>query len=99
MSPPGCRPEHLLGLRGAWAGAAEEWSRIGDPYERALELAEPGLEQPTLEGPRRAHRAPGRRARDARPRPDQRRDRRATGRVDPHDRPPRLGNPVEARRP
>src|SRR4051794_38553064 len=48
--PPGCRPEHPLGLRGAWAGAAEEWSRIGDPYERALELAESGLEQPTLEG-------------------------------------------------
>ncbi len=45
----GCRPEHLLGLRGDWAGAAAEWARIGDPYERALELAESGLAEPTLE--------------------------------------------------
>jgi DNA-binding CsgD family transcriptional regulator len=46
---PGCRPEHLLGLRGDWAGAAREWQRIGDPYERALELAGSGLAEPTLE--------------------------------------------------
>ena len=46
---PGCRPEHLLGLRGDWAGAAQAWHRIGDPYERALELAESGLAEPTLE--------------------------------------------------
>jgi DNA-binding CsgD family transcriptional regulator/tetratricopeptide (TPR) repeat protein len=45
----GGRPEHLLGLRGDWAGAAAEWARIGDPYERALELAESGLVEPTLE--------------------------------------------------
>ena len=45
----GCPPEHLLGLRGDWAGAAEEWRRIGDPYERALELADSGLPEPTLE--------------------------------------------------
>jgi hypothetical protein len=38
-----------LGLRGDWAGAAEEWRRIGDPYERALELADSGLPEPTLE--------------------------------------------------
>jgi DNA-binding CsgD family transcriptional regulator/tetratricopeptide (TPR) repeat protein len=47
--PAGCRPEHLLGLRGDWEGAAQEWQRIGDPYERALELAESGLPEPTLE--------------------------------------------------
>ncbi|MCE0767895.1 AAA family ATPase [Pseudonocardia kujensis] len=46
---PGCRPEHLLGLRGDWRGAAEAWGRLGDPYERALELAESGEPGPTLE--------------------------------------------------
>jgi len=45
----GCPPEYLLGLRGDWSGAAEEWRRIGDPYERALELADSGLPEPTLE--------------------------------------------------
>jgi ATP/maltotriose-dependent transcriptional regulator MalT len=44
-----CRPEHLLGLRGDWAGAAEAWRQIGDPYERALELADSGLAEPTIE--------------------------------------------------
>ncbi|GAA4677272.1 AAA family ATPase [Pseudonocardia yuanmonensis] len=46
---PGCRPEHLLGLRGDWRAAAEAWRRIGDPYERALELAGSGEPGPTLE--------------------------------------------------
>ena len=36
----GCPPEYATGLRGDWAGAAGEWARIGDPYQRALELAE-----------------------------------------------------------
>jgi DNA-binding CsgD family transcriptional regulator/tetratricopeptide (TPR) repeat protein len=45
----GCRPEHALGLRGDWAGAAEAWRRLGDPYEQALELADSGQAKPTLE--------------------------------------------------
>ena len=45
----GCPPEYATGLRGDWAGAAGEWARIGDPYQRALELAESGSTEPTLE--------------------------------------------------
>ena len=37
------------GLRGDWRGAAELWGDIGDPYERALELADSGAPGPTLE--------------------------------------------------
>lgn len=45
LDDAGGRPEHLLGRR----GAAEEWARIDDPYERALELAESGEPGPMLE--------------------------------------------------
>jgi DNA-binding CsgD family transcriptional regulator len=37
------------GLTGDWTGAAALWGRIGDPYERALELAASGEVAPTLE--------------------------------------------------
>jgi DNA-binding CsgD family transcriptional regulator len=37
------------GLSGDWRAAAEAWERLGDPYERALELAESGEVAPTLE--------------------------------------------------
>jgi DNA-binding CsgD family transcriptional regulator/tetratricopeptide (TPR) repeat protein len=36
---PGCPPEWAAGIAGAWQQAADEWAKIGDPYERALELA------------------------------------------------------------
>jgi DNA-binding CsgD family transcriptional regulator len=38
----GCPEEWASGLRGDWRTAAERWKQIGDPYERALELAESG---------------------------------------------------------
>ena len=37
------------GLAGDWSAAADAWGRDGDPYERALELAESGEVDPTLE--------------------------------------------------
>ena len=37
------------GLRGDWRAAADGWARLGDPYERALELAESGEAGPTVE--------------------------------------------------
>jgi DNA-binding CsgD family transcriptional regulator len=37
------------GLRGDWRAAADGWARLGDPYERALELAESGQVGPTVE--------------------------------------------------
>jgi DNA-binding CsgD family transcriptional regulator len=46
---PGCPEEYAAGLRGDWRAAASAWERIGDPYERALELAESGEVGPTLE--------------------------------------------------
>lgn len=46
---PGARPEHRLGLEGDWRGAAAAWERVGDPYERALELAGSGQPGPTLD--------------------------------------------------
>jgi DNA-binding CsgD family transcriptional regulator len=46
---PGCPEEFAAGLRGDWRAAAAAWERIGDPYERALELAESGVVEPTLE--------------------------------------------------
>ena len=46
---PGCPEEYAAGLRGDWRTAAEAWEQIGDPYERALELAESGEAEPTLE--------------------------------------------------
>ncbi|MGH3889466.1 MAG: LuxR C-terminal-related transcriptional regulator, partial [Pseudonocardiaceae bacterium] len=45
----GCPEAYAAGLRGDWRAAANEWERIGDPYERALELAESGEPEPTLE--------------------------------------------------
>jgi DNA-binding CsgD family transcriptional regulator/tetratricopeptide (TPR) repeat protein len=35
----GCAPEWAAGIGGDWKQAADEWQKIGDPYERALELA------------------------------------------------------------
>jgi DNA-binding CsgD family transcriptional regulator/tetratricopeptide (TPR) repeat protein len=46
---PGCPEEYAAGLRGDWRVAAAAWERIGDPYERALELTESGEVGPTLE--------------------------------------------------
>jgi DNA-binding CsgD family transcriptional regulator/tetratricopeptide (TPR) repeat protein len=46
---PGCPEEYAAGLRGDWRAAAAAWERIGDPYERALELAESGEVDPMLE--------------------------------------------------
>jgi len=45
----GCPEEWAAGLRGDWRAAVAEWERIGDPYERALELAESGEVTFTLE--------------------------------------------------
>ncbi|MGH3934289.1 MAG: ATP-binding protein [Pseudonocardiaceae bacterium] len=45
----GCPQAYAAGLRGDWRAAAGEWGHIGDPYERALELAESGDPEPTLE--------------------------------------------------
>jgi DNA-binding CsgD family transcriptional regulator len=46
---PGCPPEFAAGIAGDWRAAAAEWERVGDPYERALELLESGEAEPTLE--------------------------------------------------
>ncbi len=46
---PDCPDEFAAGLRGDWRAAAAAWERIGDPYERALELAESGEVAPMLE--------------------------------------------------
>ncbi|MDT0350207.1 ATP-binding protein [Pseudonocardia charpentierae] len=46
---PGCPPEFAAGIGGDWRAAAAEWERVGDPYERALELLESGEAEPTLE--------------------------------------------------
>jgi DNA-binding CsgD family transcriptional regulator len=45
----GCPEEWAAGLRGDWRAAADAWGRIGDPYERALELADSGEPAPMLE--------------------------------------------------
>ncbi|HEY7487247.1 MAG TPA: AAA family ATPase [Streptosporangiaceae bacterium] len=45
----GCPKPYAAGLRGDWRAAADAWRSIGDPYERALELAESGEVAPTLE--------------------------------------------------
>jgi DNA-binding CsgD family transcriptional regulator len=47
--PPGCPEEFAFGLTGDWREAAAAWAHIGDPYERALELAESGEVEPTSE--------------------------------------------------
>ena len=46
---PGCAPEWAAGIAGAWRQAADEWEKIGDPYERALELASSRSSEPCLE--------------------------------------------------
>ena len=46
---PGSPLGYEAGIRGDWRSAAEAWSREGDPYERALELAGSGEVAPTLE--------------------------------------------------
>jgi len=46
---PGCPKEYAAGIRGDWRAAAAVWQRAGFPYERALELAESGEPEPTLE--------------------------------------------------
>ena len=45
----GCPESEAAGLRGDWRAAAAAWERAGRPYERALELAESGQPEPTLE--------------------------------------------------
>jgi DNA-binding CsgD family transcriptional regulator/tetratricopeptide (TPR) repeat protein len=45
---PGCPEPWAAGLRGDWRAAAAGWAAIGDPYERALELAGSGEVDPTL---------------------------------------------------
>ena len=46
---PGCPQPYAAGLTGDWQAAADAWERIGDPYERALEMAESGEIEPTVE--------------------------------------------------
>jgi DNA-binding CsgD family transcriptional regulator/tetratricopeptide (TPR) repeat protein len=46
---PGCPEPWAAGLRGDWRAAADGWERVGDPYERALELAASGEPEPTVE--------------------------------------------------
>jgi DNA-binding CsgD family transcriptional regulator len=45
---PGCREPYASALRGDWRSAADAWLTEGDPYERAVELAESGQVEPTL---------------------------------------------------
>jgi DNA-binding NarL/FixJ family response regulator len=42
-------PGHVAGLDGDWRRAARIWREVGDRYEEALELAESGEAEPTLE--------------------------------------------------
>jgi DNA-binding CsgD family transcriptional regulator len=44
-----CPSPYAEGLRGDWAAAAAGWEVVGDPYERALELADSGEPDATLE--------------------------------------------------
>jgi DNA-binding CsgD family transcriptional regulator len=46
---PGCEPQWAAGIAGDWRQAADQWEKIGDPYERALELASSRSTQPCLE--------------------------------------------------
>ena len=48
----GCPEPWAAGLRGDWQAAAAGWEAAGDPYEQALELAESGEPEPTLEAVR-----------------------------------------------
>ena len=47
--PEGSTEAWVAGLRGDWRAAAVAWERAGDPYEQALELAESGEVEPTLQ--------------------------------------------------
>jgi DNA-binding CsgD family transcriptional regulator/tetratricopeptide (TPR) repeat protein len=46
---PGWQEPYASALRGEWPSAADAWLSEGDPYERAVELAESGQVAPTLE--------------------------------------------------
>jgi DNA-binding CsgD family transcriptional regulator/tetratricopeptide (TPR) repeat protein len=46
---PDCPQPYAAGIRGDWRAAADAWQRIGDPYERALEMADSGQVEPTVE--------------------------------------------------
>jgi DNA-binding CsgD family transcriptional regulator/tetratricopeptide (TPR) repeat protein len=46
---PGCPEPYASALRGDWRCAADAWLSAGDPYERAVQLAESGQVEPTLE--------------------------------------------------
>ena len=48
----GCPEPWAAGLRGDWEAAAAGWEAAGDPYEQALELAESGEPEPTVEAVR-----------------------------------------------
>jgi DNA-binding CsgD family transcriptional regulator/tetratricopeptide (TPR) repeat protein len=45
----GCPEPYAAALRGDWRAAADAWLGAGDPYERAVTLAESGQVEPTLE--------------------------------------------------
>ena len=46
---PACPEPWASGLRGSWREAAVRWAELGDPYERALELASSGEPEPMVE--------------------------------------------------
>jgi DNA-binding CsgD family transcriptional regulator/tetratricopeptide (TPR) repeat protein len=46
---PDCPEPYASALRGDWRAAAEAWLSEGDPYEHAVELAESGQIEPTLQ--------------------------------------------------
>ncbi len=46
---PGCPEPYASALRGDWQSAADAWLSKDDPYEGAVELAESGQVEPTLE--------------------------------------------------
>jgi DNA-binding CsgD family transcriptional regulator/tetratricopeptide (TPR) repeat protein len=46
---PGCPEPYAAALRGDWRPAADAWGGDGDPYEHAVQLAESGQVEPTLE--------------------------------------------------
>ena len=46
---PGCPPEWAASIRRDWRAAGQAWDRVGDPYERALDLAGSGEVAVTLE--------------------------------------------------
>jgi DNA-binding CsgD family transcriptional regulator/tetratricopeptide (TPR) repeat protein len=48
-TPEGLPAGYAEGLRGSWRTAAAAWERVGDPYERALELASSGSAEPMLQ--------------------------------------------------